>query len=237
MSDIPSSKNSLPLYGLIKFFSEEEHYLAFRNGSVLFRPPHYYRLCEEKGRSDRNESCLGYWDKELGDRIPHISINGHTMNHEDIQSLLIYPLNEQKDSWMQSWAAIGPYTGFEDSLERMIGEFGHYFVVLPASNIKIYAALLEKASNSVIRHGLIEYSDDPTKRSLIIKDSKLSYQKEYRFFVGECEKDETKEKFLKLQDVTNILYEANSIKFECPDGRILYFSQGQNKVTTVLPTN
>jgi len=45
---------------LIKFFSKEEHYLAFRNGNLLLRTPHFYRTCEDLGRGDRNESCLGY---------------------------------------------------------------------------------------------------------------------------------------------------------------------------------
>jgi hypothetical protein len=147
-------ENSQQAVALIKFFSEKEHYLAFRNGSALFRPPHFYRTQEDKGRGDRSESCWGYWDKGLGDEMPNIVIDGNPNLIMDAQTVLIYPAHEQQDSWLQSWSVMGPQNRFEESLEQMLQKFGTYFVVLPANKISEYAQLLAEASRSEVRYGL-----------------------------------------------------------------------------------
>lgn len=225
-----NSEGSQSVTALIKFFSKKEHYLAFKNGSVLFRPPHYYRLRDDIGRSDRNESCVGYWNNELGDDMPQLFKNEKPIDPKDVKSILIYPLAEPKDSWMQCWSMIGPHNCFENSLEQMLCEFGTYFVILPAENISKYAKLLTKASGLKIAHGLVKYSEDPKKRSLSVKDSRLSYQKEYRFLVGTCDKDEVQEKRIENLNLEPILLEASSLKFESPSGEIRYCSLGNQKV-------
>lgn len=199
----------------------------------MFRTPHYYRKREDAGRGDRSESCLGYWDKELGDQMPKLVSNGDQIDLEDAQSLLIYPAHEQQDSWLQSWCVIGPHNDFEQSLERMIKEFGTYFAILPAKHIITYANLVNRASGDKVRYGLVQYSDNPLERSLTIKDSKFSYQNEFRFYVGRCEKGEIQDKVLYLQGVNDIFLAARSLKIESPSGEVRYFSQGQQKVVLV----
>lgn len=49
--------------------------------------------------------------------------------------------------------------------------------------------LVNQASGSQVRYGFVQYSDNPLDRSLTVKDSKFGYQKEFRFYVGECRKD------------------------------------------------
>jgi hypothetical protein len=227
-----NSEESQKAIALIKFFSEEKHYLAFKNGSSMFRTPHYYRKCEDKGRGDRSESCLGYWDKGLGDQIPNIIIDGHPVDTKDAESVLIYLAHEQKDAWLQSWCVIEPFNGFEQSLEQMLDEFGAYFVVLPAENINAYANLVNQVSGCTVRYGLVRYTDDSLDRSLTVKDSKLGYQKEFRFYLGECAKDEIEDKVPRLQGVNNILLEASSLKLQSPTGEIKYCSLGRKEVIT-----
>jgi len=225
-----TTDNSQQAVALIKFFSEEEHYLAFKNGYSFFRTPHYFRKREDIGRGDRSESCLGYWDKELGDPMPNIVRNGQPIEIEDAQSVLVYSAHEQKDAWLQSWCMIGPYNEFEQSLERMLEEFGAYFVVLPARNINAYASLISKASGEPVRYGLIRYSDNLLDRSLTIKDHRFSYQKEFRFYVGKCDKNEVQDRNVRLHGVTNLLLEAGSLRLESASGLVRYCSQGQKKV-------
>jgi hypothetical protein len=228
-----TADNSQHAVALIKFFSEEKHYLAFKDGCSFFRTPHYFRTLDDLGRGDRSESSLGYWDKALGDQMPNLVMDGEPINIERAQSVLIYPAHEQKDSWLQSWCVIGPHNEFEHSLERMLEEFGAYFVVLPAKHITTYANLVSQASGEQVRFGLVQYSDNPLDRSLTVKDYKFNYQKEFRFYVGQSEKDEVQDKKWHLHGVNNVLLEACSLKLESSSGVIRYCSQGQKNVVLV----
>lgn len=224
-----SSKQAV---ALIKFFSEKEHYLSFRSGCSLFRTPHFYRKCEDAGRGDRSESCLWYWDKGLGDKMPTVEVNGRPVDFKVLESILIYPAHEKQDAWMQSWSVVGPHNCFEQSLERMLEKFGCYFVLLPAKKIRAYAKLLSKASGSRVRYGFVQYSNNPLDRSLTVKDSTFSYQKEFRFYVGECRKDEIESKTLPLKGLAKMLLEAASLKLTSPSGEIKYCSLGRKEVVT-----
>jgi len=225
-------KDSHKALALIKFFSEEKHYLAFKNGHSILRTPHFYRSCEDLGRGDRSESCLGYWDKELGHEMPDLTCNGSPLDMTDVRSVLIYPAHEQQDAWLQSWCLIGPANGFEESLHQMIDEFGTYFVLLLAKNIDAYANLLEQASGSAVHYGLVQYSDSPLDRSLTTKNSRFSYQKEFRFYLGECGKDETQDKNIQLKGLDNLLSNGATLKFMTSSGKTKYFSLGQKKVVS-----
>lgn len=220
---------------LIKFFSKRDHYLSFRKGTNLFRTPHYYRFDETVGRGDRSESCVGYWDRKLGDELPNIINNGSKVNLDGAQSILLYPATEQKDAWLQSWSVIGPHNNFENSLEQMLKEFGPYFVVLPASKINAYRHLLAKTSGCKVHMGLVGYSDNPLKRSLVVKDSKFSYQKEFRFLLSECSKGEMRDKKVQVQGINKLLLKASSLKLASLSGEVKYCSLGSHKVVTVPP--
>ncbi|MGR3064634.1 hypothetical protein ABMY28_22125 [Vibrio vulnificus] len=228
--------SSQSAFALIKFFSQKEHYLSFLAGTSLFRTPHYYRTCEDIGRGDRNESCILFWDRKLGGPKPKfIRPDGLEMSDKEFESVLVYPIHEQHDAWMQSWAIIGPHNDFEGALEQMLQEFGLFFVILPANRIQDYAQLVEKASGLKVSFGAVQYSEDPTERSLIVKDSRFSYQKEFRFFAGNCPKGELEEKFFELPELRNLLLNAQSLKFTSPNGVVKYCSVGHGRTVTVKP--
>ena len=223
-------KRAQKTLALIKFFSQEAHYLSFKSGHSILRTPHFFRTCEDVGRGDRNESCIGYWDKELGHEMPDIVLDGKPFEMEDVKSCLMYPVHEQHDAWLQSWCLIDSHNDFEESLQRMVDEFGSYFVVLPAENIGKYAKLLNAASGLPVRYGLVQYSNNPLERSLTVKNSDLGYQKEFRFYLGECKKDEMRDKKIQLEGLEDILAAANSLKMMSPSGKTYYFSLGGKKV-------
>jgi hypothetical protein len=163
---------------------------------------------------------------------PNITNNGHSVNLDDAESLLIYPAHEQQDAWLQSWAVIGPHNNFDSSLEKMLKEFGTYFVILPANKISAYAQLLAKTSGSKVHQGLVVYSENSLERSLTVKDSKFSYQKEFRFFLGECSKGEMQDKKIHLQGLNKMLLEASTLKLTSPTGEIKYCTLGHQKVVS-----
>lgn len=199
----------------------------------MFRTPHYYRKCEDLERGDRGESCVGYWDKSLGDKIPRMIKNGVLTDTSGLQNILIYPAYEKQDAWLQSWSMVGLYNNFESSLEKMLESFGTYFVFLPADKISAYAQLLNNASGSKTRYGLVRYSEDPLERSLTVKGSNLRYQKEFRFYVGECAKDEIKDKKFRLKKVDKLLLKGTSLRFQSASGEVKYCSLGHEEVVTV----
>lgn len=225
-------KGSSTALALIKFFEKEEHYNKFKDGELLFRTPHYYRRCEDVGRGDRNESCAGFWDRSLGDEIPTSMFTDPPIDLTKAQSLLIYPAHEQKDAWLQSWCLIDLNNAFHESLQQMIKEFGTYFVILPATNVKKYITMLEEASGLSVRSGLLHYSEDPLAGSLTTKNSKFSYQKEFRFYLGECEKGETQDKSLKLENIKDIIPEVGSLKLT-GSGKTAYFAVGHKEALFV----
>ena len=215
---------------LIKFFSKEEHFLWLKDWYTMFRTPHYYRECEDIGRGDKNESVIGFWDQRRGDDIPQLMINGKPIDISSIQSLMIYPPHEQSDSWMQSWCVVGRFNKFELSLARMLEEFGIYFALLPSKNIKRYATALQETSGLDVNFGFMRYSDNPLERSLSVKDQSFEYQKEFRFYVGSCDKNEKQDMELRVKNMSSLLTEAGSLKFTSENGEVRYCSTGSKEV-------
>ncbi len=226
-------RNSQSAFALIKFFSKKEYYLSFLAGTSVFGTPHFYRTCEDIGRGDRNESCVLFWDRKLGGVKPKfIRPDGIEMAEDGLESILVHPLNEQHDAWMQSWAIIGPHNDFEGSLERMQKEFGSFFVMLPANRIEEYAHLVEKVSGLKVSFGAVNYSDDPAERSLTVKDASFSYQKEFRFFAGTCSKGELEGKFFELPELRDLLLNCQTLKLVSPNGVVKYCSVGHGHTVT-----
>lgn len=215
---------------LIKFFSDREHYLNFKRGNSFFRTPHYYRLCKDAGRGDKNESCIFYGNRELGDPMPSLWVNGRQFDLDQTESVLVYPADEQRDSWMQSWCVFGPHNKFELSWQRIINEFGRYFVIMPAGNVERYAELIQKHTGEPVRYGTMRYSNDKLKHSLACKDSSYGYQKEFRFYVGECDKGTNEDRTLLLPGLDSLLQEVGSVRISSPNGDVRYCAQGSGEV-------
>jgi hypothetical protein len=212
---------------LIKFFTEEEHLKQFISGSILCRTVHYYRICDDVGRGDRYESCFGYWDKSLNDTLPNIKMDNRPFDLSKASSILIYPMSEPLDGWVQCWSLIGPHNGFEDSIDKLAKEFGKYFVLLPCSKIEQYVSLISQANGISITHGLVGYSNRREEFGIGVKTDALAYQREYRFIFGECLKGAILDRTFNTKPLYDLVIPAGSLKFVKPSGETIYYSGGR----------
>lgn len=79
---------------------------------------------------------------------------------------------------------------------------------------------------------MVQYSDNPLDRSLTTKDKKFAYQKEFRFYLGSCAKNETQDKMIYLEKVQSILADAGCLKLVSSRGKTYYFGLGAKAVVT-----
>lgn len=105
----------------------------------------------------------------------------------------------------------GPHNKFELSWQRIIKEFGKYFVVLPARNIERYADLIRNHTREDVRYGTMKYSSDQLNHSLTCKDS-------------------IEDKTLPLSRLNSLLEEVECMKITSPIGKVRYCSQGMGEV-------
>jgi hypothetical protein len=125
---------------------------------------------------------------------------------------------------------MGTHNNFDDSLAKMLKNFGKYFVFLEAKRIETYKQRLSKKSGLEATGRIVIYTCNSLKHSSIAKKQSLEFQKEFRFFLGECEKDNADEFYSKVGNLKPILTEIGSGKVTKPDGTITYFSVGHDDV-------
>jgi hypothetical protein len=92
----------------------------FKQGDVLFRTHEFYRTHDDLGRAVQFKSCIGFYARDRGHLFPKLEDENNVLNLKDAKSLLIYPVTEPHDAWMQSWSAVGPYNFFEDILSKLL---------------------------------------------------------------------------------------------------------------------
>ncbi|MDO6488269.1 hypothetical protein Q4503_11190 [Colwellia sp. 6_MG-2023] len=224
--------NSYPIHGLLKFFSCKEHMDSFKRGKVKFATPHYYRTNPNPNIADQLESCIEFsTDTNNFEKIisKYEGANGIDILKSK-NNLLICPNHEPKDAFIQCWFALGSHNKFEDSLSKMLMNFGSYFVFLDVKKIETYKQRLLKKSGLKVKGNIVNYTDDNLKHSLIVKKQDLEYQKEFRFFLGECEKNNAEDRFFELGSLKPILTEMRSGKVISADGTITYFTSGHSEV-------
>lgn len=232
MSDqIPMNR----VYGLIKFFENIDYWQQFKAGLLYCNTPHYFRTIEEIGRSDPYESCIGYYNLARGDNPPKFTDGGgKILNIEKAKQVVIHPLNEPSDGWLQCWAIVAPQNNFDDYLIRIVREFGPYFVYMPAQNIKKYIARIRKFNAESVEYGYVRYSSNPKECSLGVKRVDYEYQCEFRIVIGECDKFCKEHREFRVPPLTDLLLDFQSLKLEKPNGQITHFSFGQQTPITVM---
>lgn len=72
-------------------------------------------------------------------------------------------------------------------LGRARNEFGYHYAFIPAHKLYPFVARLKAIIPLEVRSVKVAYSDDSLKWSIGCKSERYSYQREYRFVVGECE--------------------------------------------------
>jgi hypothetical protein len=175
--------------GLIKFFGVETHLDALLDGLLYCNAPEFYRLHEERGISDRNESCMHSFRQSRGDAPIKFTWNGQPI--EGITAATTH-IGGRKDMWLHCWTALdfpennNELESLTHDLQRLADEFGMHYAYLSPKSLKTFSDRLRGATTAAFEYGRVVYSNDQTKWSVGCKSSQYAYQREYRFAVGVC---------------------------------------------------
>jgi len=104
-------------YSLIKFFSNEEYLNDLLEGKIYCNTPEYYRLANQEGMADKNESCVVAYRKDRNDEPIKVTVAG-----KDITSVISATIwnNTRKDSWLHCWFMLH----FEPNIKDILCPFG-----------------------------------------------------------------------------------------------------------------
>lgn len=212
--------------GLLKFFSKPEYLDDFLRGNLFCNTPHYYRNCNGAGVSDRFEACIGYFNRSLGQREPAIVMDGKPFDISKATEVFTFLDEDYCDSWLSCWFILEvPQSDLElislkKDLCRVVKEFGDNYVLLPSKSFVSFHQLLSKGAYKMVNKP-IKYTDNDLIRGMFIKRPEFSYQREYRFAFGECDKSELKPLCLKVNadELAKLIIQKPKIKFTM-DGEI-----------------
>lgn len=174
---------------LIKFYREESNLDALMRGVFYCNAPEYYRLSEEEGVGDNNESCIHSFRKSRGDPQAILVIDCHEL--KGLSALTTHG-NHYKDMWLHCWTAFEfppDYAGLRrlaEDLATVRENFGLHYAVMEATQIVPFVNRLSTLTDKKIVHGLVDYSDNEMEWHALCKASRFAYQREYRFAVGQC---------------------------------------------------
>jgi hypothetical protein len=74
---------------------------------------------------------------------------------------------------------------------RLQREFGPYYAVLPAWNVRAFQTRVQEVSGKRVLIRAVSYSDDLSLQSPVCKRMQYAYQREVRFLIGESPDHET----------------------------------------------
>lgn len=177
-------------FGLIKFFKDHQKLEMLQNGLFFCNTPEFYRLSGDEGVSDLHESCVHSYRRERGDDSISLKVDGHEVG--GISSFTQHRAGF-RDHWLHCWFKIS-IPEDDDHLEklatdinRMRKEFGAEYAFIPGRNLFILLERLQSVSDQKILHGPVNYSSNKLNWSAECKSENYSYQREYRFLIGECQ--------------------------------------------------
>ena len=180
----------MKIHGLLKFFRSESHLDDLLAGKFYCNTPEYYRMCESDGVGDKHESCIQSYRKARGDPPIILKMGGKALLSEGILEFTVH--GRVKDSWLHCWM-IFQIPESEPDLHSLISdinkvrsEFGYHFAFIPHYSIDPFVARLRELTSVDILHGPVKYSDEAMDWSAVCKSSAFSYQREYRFLLGQC---------------------------------------------------
>lgn len=222
------------LYGLLKFFRNEDYLDSFIDGTVHFSTPETFRLSQEEGVGDADESASATYRRGRGDEdeweIRAKNDDGTWTSIPGVQSITIRNTG-QPDRWLHCWMELG-FEGSDDGLERLgsdlervLDAFGRNYVFIPAKHI---ASLMDRLRDAAPEADLglfkVKYSDEPHRLGPYCKRVEYAYQREVRIMLDECEEHETEARQIKVAQGFSDLVSKNPglhITEDRPGGRVL----------------
>ncbi|GAA6186436.1 hypothetical protein [Aliiglaciecola sp. NS0011-25] len=218
--------------GYIKFFRDLDKLKSFEDGLFYCNTPEFYRQSPADGVSDPHESCFHAYRKSRGDDSVKIQINGTEI--EGITDSTTY-LGGLKDRWLHCWFAFDmPESDIEfdnlyQNIQMMRKEFGENFAFLPRENLLRFVNRLRSAIELNLEHGNVKYSSNKQEWSFACKSSAYSYQKEFRFVVGECGHLETTPlKIIVQEGFSDLIFVNDSIELKDKNSNLLFFYLDKN---------
>lgn len=179
------------MIGILKFFSNESFLDALISGTLYCNTPESYRLSKLEGVSDLNESCLFSFRPERGDDDISLEINGKKISN--IKRMTAHNPG-LREGWLHCWMAL-EIPRNDDELEtlkidvtRLQKEFGRNYAFISYDIIEPFLNIIKSLfpEHHVVA-GKVAYSQKSTDWSPSCKAISYSYQREFRFIVGECE--------------------------------------------------
>lgn len=213
--------------GIIKFFRNEEFLDKLVNGCFHCTPPEVYRLDEQKGVSDKFESCGFSYRKSRSD--PEIILHINDRRITDHTSLTVHNA-QNKDAWLHCWFTLRLPANEEglaqlkSDIARMKDEFGHHFAFVPAPSINNLICRLQQVSLKSVSYGEVRYNSNNSEWGSLCKAIEYSYQREFRFLVGECNANETRfHEFNDPASFDGLILKNAEIKIKSLDEQVVWF--------------
>jgi len=182
--------NNCEVFGLIKFFKNEDYLSQLCSGKLFCNTPEYYRIHTEIGVSDHFESCSWSFRHSRSDTGAKIAVGGHSI--EGLTNVTIRATG-MKDSWLHCWTTlVVPQDEVEldilvKDICRIRSEFGLHYAYIPPSNINPFFDHIKTLTPYEVRAGSATYSEKPSDWSPACKSTNYRYQREFRFLFGECQ--------------------------------------------------
>jgi hypothetical protein len=177
------------MIGIIKFFNDESYLDSLISGTFYCNTPEFYRQSKVEGVSDKNESCLFSYRGERGDDKIVLEFNG--LEIKNIKSLTAHNPSP-RDAWLHCWMALEiPKTDEElEALERDVLrlqiEFGRSYAFISSDKIAPFLNAIQILTPLQVTARKVDYCDKAINWSPICKDISYSYQREFRFLIGQC---------------------------------------------------
>ena len=186
-----------------------EHLEKLVQGKLYLNTPEYYRINADKSFGDKFESCAYSYRQERDQFAPVLFKNGVQLSQVHPTSATIYSATD-RSFYLHCWSIVSAWNDFRRH-ERMLADLkkqqeqlGPCFVALRSGNIgKLLKRIQRMEPNADCSH--VEYSDDPNRQSCVCKRTQFSWQREFRFLVGECAEKHTDARCLQLGDLSDLL--------------------------------
>jgi hypothetical protein len=182
--------NNSEIFGLIKFFDNDDFLSQLCNGTFYCNTPECYRLHTKQGVSDPYECCSWSFRKTRGDAGAKIVVGGNTI--EGLNNITCRATG-MKDSWLHCWTLLefsqdeAEVESLVNDLQRIRNEFGSNYAYMLPSNIWPFFNHLKTLTQHKVSAIRVTYSSKPNEWSPICKSMDYQYQREFRFLIGECQ--------------------------------------------------
>jgi len=201
---------------LIKW-GKREHLEKLVRGELYLNTPEYYRINADKTFGDEFESCAYSYREERDEIAPVFLKDGVPLSQLHPTSATVYGATDRSFhlhcwSMVSAWDESHELEALVADLQAQREQLGPCFVALRSRDI---GTLLERIRVMEPDAGCshVEYSDDPNRQSCVCKRTRFSWQREFRFLIGECAERDRDARRLWLGDLSALLLFNGTLDF------------------------